>query len=135
MPEIELDPLRAGNARGPLLVLDEPLSFWGGVDYGSGEIIDVHHPQLGQNVSGRIVVMPSGRGSSSSSSVFVELIRRGKAPAAVVLSEPDAILVIGAIAAEMLYGTRVPFYRLAPDHIADLTSGVEASIDRDRLIT
>ncbi|HET7236680.1 MAG TPA: DUF126 domain-containing protein [Actinomycetota bacterium] len=100
--------LVAGEATGDVLVLDEPLSFWGGIDPGSGEIIDVHHPQRGANVAGRVLVMPGGRGSSSSSSVFAEAIRAGTAPAAIVLLEPDPIVALGAIVARELYGTQVP---------------------------
>lgn len=100
--------LVAGEARGEVLVLDEPLSFWGGVDPASGAVIDTRHPQLGANVAGRILVMPMGRGSSSSSSVLAEAIRAGTAPAAIVLAEPDPILALGAIVARELYGRAVP---------------------------
>ena len=72
-----------GTAEGPALVLDEPLSFWGGVDPETGDITDVRHPQHGASVTGRILVMPSGRGSSSSSSVLAESIRAGTAPAGI----------------------------------------------------
>jgi predicted aconitase with swiveling domain len=97
-----------GEAKGPALVLDEPLSFWGGVDPATGDVVDIHHPQRGENVSGRVLVMPSGRGSSSSSSVLCEAIRAGSAPAAIVLFEPDAILALGAIVARELYGRAIP---------------------------
>jgi predicted aconitase with swiveling domain len=100
--------LVSGRAEGEALVLDEPLSFWGGVDPATGEIVDVHHPQRGANVAGRILVMPSGRGSSSSSSVLAEAIRVGTAPAAIVLFERDPILALGAIVARELYGAAVP---------------------------
>jgi len=100
--------LVAGTAEGETLVLDEPLSFWGGVDPATGAIIDVHHPQRGANVAGRVLVMPSGRGSSSSSSVLAEAIRAGTAPAAIVLREPDPIVALGAIVARELYGRSVP---------------------------
>ena len=90
------------------LVLDEPLSLWGGVDPASGEIIDAHHPQRGAIVRGRVLVMPGGRGSSSSASVLAEAVRAGTAPAAILLGEPDLILAIGAAVAEELYGVRVP---------------------------
>lgn len=90
------------------LVLDEPLSLWGGVDPTTGTIVDVHHPQRGHCIAGRVVVMPSGRGSSSSASVLAEMARRGTAPAAIVLGEPDLILAIGAEVAWELYGVRVP---------------------------
>jgi predicted aconitase with swiveling domain len=98
----------AGEATGDVLVLDEPLSFWGGIDPASGEIIDVHHPQRGANVAGRVLVMPGGRGSSSSSSVLAEAIRAGTAPAAIVLLEPDPIVALGAIVARELYGATIP---------------------------
>jgi hypothetical protein len=97
-----------GTARGTALVLDEPLSFWGGIDPATGDVIDVRHPQHGSNVAGRILVMPSGRGSSSSSSVLAESIRAGTAPAAIVLGEPDPILALGAIVARELYRRSVP---------------------------
>ncbi len=106
--------LVAGTATGRALVLDEPLSFWGGVDPATGEVIDVRHPQYGANVTGRILVMPSGRGSSSSSSVLAEAIRAGTAPAAIVLREADPILPLGAIVARELYGASVPIV-VVPD--------------------
>jgi uncharacterized protein len=97
-----------GEARGPALVLSEPLSFWGGLDPATGAIIDVHHPQRGAVVTGMVLVMPGGRGSSSSSSVLAEAIRAGTAPAAIVLTEPDAIIALGAIVARELYGVSIP---------------------------
>jgi len=100
--------LVAGTAEGPALVLDEPLSLWGGLDPRTGEIVEARHPQRGANVTGRILVLPSGRGSSSSSSVLAEAIRVGTAPAAIVLGEPDPILALGAIVARELYGRSVP---------------------------
>jgi predicted aconitase with swiveling domain len=100
--------LVAGEGEGEALVLDEPLSVWGGIDPATGEIVDVHHPQLGANVAGRVLVMPSGRGSSSSSSVLAEAIRAGTAPTAIVLLETDPIVALGAIVARELYGASVP---------------------------
>ena len=116
-----------GTAGGAVLILDEPLSFWGGVDASSGEIIDVHHPQRGANVAGRVLVMPGGRGSSSSSSVLAEAIRSGTAPAAIVLLEPDPILALGAIVARELYGIVVPVV----EGRTDLRDGVLVSVEAD----
>lgn len=98
----------AGEARGSVVVLDQPLSFWGGFDAASGLIIDEHHPQTGSLLSNRIVVMPAGRGSSSASSVIVEAARLGTAPAALIMLEADEILTVGAIIADELYGTPIP---------------------------
>ena len=97
-----------GHATGPALVLDEPLSFWGGLDPSTGEIVETGHPQRGEVVIGRILVMPSGRGSSSSATVLAEAIRAGKGPAGIVLGEPDDIITIGALVATELYGVAVP---------------------------
>ena len=97
-----------GDAAADAVVLDEPLSFWGGLDPETGRVIDVHHPQHQADVRGRILVMPSGRGSSSSSSVLAEAIRAGTAPAGVVLREADPIVALGAIVARELYGRTIP---------------------------
>ena len=105
----------AGEAEGAVLVLEEPLSFWGGVDETSGAIVDVHHPQRGSTMAGRILVMPAGRGSSSSSSVLAELVRAGVGPAAILLGERDPIIALGAAVAEMLYGRTVPVVVMDPD--------------------
>jgi uncharacterized protein len=110
--------LVAGMAEGPALVLDEPLSLWGGLDPETGNIIDVRHPQRGANVAGRILVMPAGRGSSSSSSVLAEAIRAGTGPAAIVLGEPDPILALAAIVARELFGSSIPIVVVAEPGLA-----------------
>ena len=113
----------AGEANGDVLVLTQPLSFWGGVDETTGAIIDVHHPQHGANVAGRVLVMPSGRGSSSSSSVLAELIRAGVGPAAILLGERDPIIALGALVAEELYGKTVPVVVLTADRVRTCGGG------------
>ncbi|MFM8998619.1 MAG: aconitase X swivel domain-containing protein, partial [Actinomycetota bacterium] len=100
--------LAPGRAVGTALVLDAPLSFWGGIETATGRITDVHHPQLDAVVTGCILVLPSGRGSSSSSAVLAETIRLGTGPAAIVLAEPDPILALAAIVAGELYGATIP---------------------------
>ena len=97
-----------GSATGHALVLAEPLSLWGGLRPETGLIIEVNHPQRGATVTGRILVMPSGRGSTSSATILAEAIRLGTAPSGIVLAEPDEILAIGALAAHELYGRSIP---------------------------
>ena len=96
------------SVEGRAIVLTEPLSLWGGMDPATGELIDAHHPQRGANLAGRIVVMPGGRGSSSSASVLAEAVRAGTAPVAFLVGEADLILSIGSAVAEELYGVLVP---------------------------
>lgn len=97
-----------GRADGEVLVLDEPLSLWGGADPTTGTIVEPSHPQFGASLTGRVLVMPHGRGSSSASSVLAELLRLGLGPAAIVLREPDSILAIGSLVAGHLYGSVCP---------------------------
>ena len=123
--------LHAGEGEGPVLVLDAPLSFWGGVDPHTGRIIDVHHPQHGASVTGTVLVLPGGRGSSSSSSVLAEAIREGTAPAAVLMGEADDILVLGALAAAEVYGRRLPVLEVPAHLTAGLRDGTLVRVDED----
>jgi predicted aconitase with swiveling domain len=125
----EVRVLVGGRARGRVLVLDEPLSFWGGIEPETGLVIDRHHPQRGARVTDAILVMPSGRGSSSSSNVLAEAIRSRTAPAAVVLGEADGIIVLGAIVARELYGISMPVAVADPGDFNSLATGAFASID------
>ncbi|MGH3441874.1 MAG: aconitase X swivel domain-containing protein [Nitriliruptorales bacterium] len=117
--------LVAGTARGEVLRLEAPLSFWGGLDVTTGRIIDRHHPQHGAVLAGRVVVLPAGRGSSSSSSVLAEAVRLGTAPAALVMGEADGIVALGAIVAAELYGTRLP---VVVADAAELTDGTRVRV-------
>ena len=109
-----------GDGSGDILWLDEPLSFWGGTDLGTGVITDVHHPQRGLSLAGRVVVMRASRGSSSSSSVLAEQIRSHVAPAAILLGSRDTIVTVGALAAAEIYGTRLPILLLDESAVAGL---------------
>ncbi|MFN2417390.1 MAG: aconitase X swivel domain-containing protein [Candidatus Limnocylindria bacterium] len=117
--------------RGRVLVLDEGLSLWGGMDPATGELIDAHHPQRGVRLTGRVVVMPSGRGSSSSASVLAEAVRAGTAPAAILLDAPDMILSIGSMVAEELYGVLVPVVVLGPAARSTISDGVTLVVASD----
>ncbi len=97
-----------GAAAGAPLLLDEPLSFWGGLDPALGAIIDRRHPQAGANIAGRVLMMPAGRGSSGGSAILAEALRLGKGPAGILMLERDAIIVVGAMVAADLYGRDCP---------------------------
>lgn len=118
----------SGSARGSVLKLTEPVSFWGGVGP-DGSIIDVHHPQHGAEVTGRILVMRSGRGSSSGTYVLAELLRLNRAPAAIILTEPDGIIATGALVATELYDVQMPIVTVSEADFARIEDGVEASIE------
>src|SRR5919202_6314672 len=125
--------LLAGEAAGTALVLEAPLSLWGGLDPRRGRLCDHHHPQLGARIAGRVLVMPSGRGSSSSSSVLAEAVRLGTAPAAILLAEPDEILMLGALVAEYLYARACPIVVLPEAAHATIATGDQVAVRGDRV--
>lgn len=97
-----------GVAEGEALVTHQPVSFWGALDPNSGLITDRRHELYGENVSGKILVFPYGKGSVSGTTVFLEAIRQGKAPIAIVNLETEAIIAVAAVLAEKMYGKIVP---------------------------
>lgn len=117
-----------GEATGPALVLDAPLSLWGGLDPETGDIIDQRHPQWKANVTGRMLVMPMGKGSSSASSILLEAVRLGTAPAAILLAEPDAILALGAAVARELYGVAPPVVVLGRESYTHIENRTEVRV-------
>jgi predicted aconitase with swiveling domain len=84
---------------GEALILAAPISFWGGVDPATGLVADVRHPDHGASIARKVLFVPGTIGSSSASAVLLELVSNGHAPAALVLHEPDAILLLGLVVA------------------------------------
>ena len=122
-----------GAAQGALLFADVGLSFWGGVDSASGEVIDRHHPLSGEFLSGCVLAIPSGRGSCTGSSVLMELISNGHAPAALVLAEPDEILTLGVLVAQTIFARSLPVLCIGREAFATLRDHAFARVDGDTL--
>ncbi|KFE50549.1 aconitase X [Pseudomonas syringae] len=122
-----------GSAQGALLFADTGLSFWGGVDPYSGEVIDRHHPLSGQNVSGRVLAIPNGRGSCTGSSVMMELISNGHAPAALVLAEADEILTLGVLVAQYFFARSLPVLCIGNEAFANLSGQAWARLEGETL--
>lgn len=127
--------LVAGEAAGDALVAGEPLSFWGGYDQLTGEIIDRRHPLSGQVAAGRVLALPASRGSSTTTAVLLESVRRGTAPAAIVTTAVDHFFSLASIVADEMYGKSFPVVALAPEDFKALEDGQRVQISRDgRLI-
>ena len=127
-------PVVAGAAEGIALVLEDPLSWWGGIDPADGTVIDRRHPQFGADTSGRILILPHGRGSSGGSAVLAESIRAGTGPAGLVLRTVDPILVVGLLVAAELYPERPCPLVVAEDGYETLTTGKATRIYTDGTI-
>ena len=121
--------LIGGAAQGELLFADVGLSFWGGVDPFTGEVIDRHHPLSGTQLAGRVLAIPSGRGSCTGSSVMMELISTGHAPAALILAEVDEILTLGVLLAEMIFERSLPVLCVGKEAFAHLRGNAFARVD------
>lgn len=127
--------LHGGAARGNVLALTAPLSFWGAFDPRSGEIIDIHHPQKGVCISGTILMMRETRGSGTAPGGMAESIRLGTAPSGVILITPDINLAIGAKVAQALYGRSCPVLSVSEDDYAKLAGEPALGIAASGLIT
>ena len=101
------------EVEGQVLVCSEGLSFWGGVDPVTGRVIDAHHAQHGRSLAGRIVLMPTSRGSCSGSGVLLALALKGKAPAALIFREEEDILTLGALLAGRMFDRPLAVLRLS----------------------
>ncbi|MCU0790746.1 MAG: DUF126 domain-containing protein [Nitratireductor sp.] len=115
------------KAGGRGLSLTAPISFWGGVDPRTSVIADVRHPQHGLPIAGTVLMLPGTIGSSSASAVLLELIHRGIAPAAIVMHEPDAILLLGVLVAREMGWAHPPAFRLDAGHHAALDGAAVAA--------
>ncbi len=124
-----------GKARGTALVSHEPLSFWGGYDWKTGEIIDRRHDLSGFNASGKILAVPFTRGSSTTTAVLLEAIRAGTAPAAILTTDVDFFFALASVVAEELYSSPLPLIALDEKDYKQLKTGDEIHILNDGSIT
>ena len=119
-----------GEAEGEALVTNEALSFWGGYDFHTGDIIDKHHPLAGVRAAGRILAVPFSKGSSTTTAVLLEAVRAGTAPAAIITTGVDSFFALASIVADVMYAKSFPVIALEPDDFAMLRTGMRVTIDR-----
>ena len=117
-----------GEARGLALVGNEPLSFWGGYDWKTGEIIDRRHVLSGAVAKDRILAVPFTRGSSTTTAVLLEAIRARTAPAAILTTDTDFFFALASVVAEELYASPLPLVALSEADFAQLRTGDDIRI-------
>jgi predicted aconitase with swiveling domain len=121
----------AGEAEGELLVSSVPLSFWGGYDHQTGEIIDRRHPLSGQIAKNRILAIPNTVGSSTTTAVLLEAVRAGTAPAAILTTSIDSFLALASIVAAEMYDRPIPIVALSTEQFTTLKSGSNITVRKD----
>ena len=124
----------AGEAAGEALVTHDALSFWGGYDFHTGEIIDKHHPLAGVRAGGRILAVPFSKGSSTTTAVLLEAVRAGTAPAAILTTGADSFFALASIVADVMYGKSFPVIALDAADFASLRTGEHLQIGASGLI-
>ena len=132
---IQGTPVVPGTAHGKALVSSEPISFWGGYDYHTGEIIDRRHPLSGQVAKGCILAVPFTRGSSTTTAVLLEAIRAGTAPAAILTTGVDSFFALASVVAREMYEKPIPIFAITPQDFSTLQSGDHITITEAGRIT
>ena len=120
-----------GEARGRALVSHEPLSFWGGYDWKTGEIIDRRHELSGSIAKDKVLAIPFTRGSSTTTAVLLEAIRAGTAPSAILTTDVDFFFALASVVAEELYRAPLPLIALTREDFAQLQTDDEIQITLD----
>ena len=119
--------LHGGSASGEVAKLSDTISFWGGIDM-SGTIIDQAHPQAGTSIAGKIAALPGSRGSSGTPAALCEMLRRDTGPAAILVTEPDTNIVVGAMVAAELYEVDCPVVLIEPAQFDNLVAGETVTV-------
>ena len=125
----------AGSASGLALVSNEPLSFWGGYDWKTGEIIDRRHPLSGSIAREKILAVPFTRGSSTTTAVLLESIREGTAPNAIITTAIDFFFALASVVADELYANPIPLIAVSETDFAKLRTGKHLTVDNSGIIT
>ena len=132
---VRTTPVVAGRAEAIVLVSPDPLSFWGGYDAETGEIVDRRHPLSGVVAAGKVLVMPFTRGSSTGTQVLLESIRLGNAPAAIISSRTDPFLALASVVAGELYRSEIPILAAGPGAFAAFRTGQRVEVQPDGSVT
>jgi predicted aconitase with swiveling domain len=112
-----------GTAQGEALVTTQAISFFGGVDPETGVVLERGHELEGQSISGKVLVFPTGKGSTVGSYTIYRLKRNGCAPLAILNAECETITAVGCIIAEIVCVDQLPIH--------DILTGSLVSIDGD----
>jgi predicted aconitase with swiveling domain len=113
-----------GQAAGEALVTDKTISFVGGIDTETGEFTEHEHPLFGQNIKGKVLVYPTGKGSTGGAYILYEAASNGVGPAAIINRKIEQVTAVGAILAE------IPTVDMAePDPVETIRTGDCVEVD------
>jgi len=90
-----------GTVKAEALVTKDGISFYGGVDPDTGKVVEVGHELEGQSVSGKVLVFPTGKGSTVGSYTMYRMMKNNTAPVAIINEQIDTIIAVGCIISEI----------------------------------
>ena len=121
---IECRSIAKGKGKGELIVSDEPISFLGGVNPETGEVIDPNHELKGEIIKDKVLFIPGGKGSTVGSYVIFQMMKNNTAPKAIICLNAEPIIATGAIMSD------IPMVD-TPSDINGLTTGALVEVDAD----
>jgi predicted aconitase with swiveling domain len=104
----------SGTAQGEALVTSQAISFFGGIDPETGVVVERGHELEGQCIAGRVLVFPTGKGSTVGSYTLYRLKHNGHAPLAILNAECETITAVGCIIAEIVCVDQLPIHNILP---------------------
>lgn len=130
-------PVLPGRGSGPALVTREPINFTAALTkianvplHRRAELRDAHHPLFGRNIAGRVLVFPSCIGSTHTGLVLLDLVSKGRGPAALVVQRCDSLLVSGIVLSEVWFRRSIPLVEHAGDDLfASIADGDMVEVD------
>jgi len=123
-----------GNAQGETLVTSQPISFFGGVDPEKGIVVERGHPLEGQCIAGKVLVFPTGKGSTVGSYTLYRLKMNGRAPLAILNAECETIIAVGCIIAEIPCVDQLPIQEIRSGSLVQIDGSVVIVIIEDPAI-
>lgn len=90
-----------GKAENLALVTSQPISFYGGVDPSTGQIIEKGHELKGKSVKDKILIFPTGKGSTVGSYTLYRMKKNGASPAGIINKECETVIAVGAIISDI----------------------------------
>ena len=117
--------ISGGTGRGEILVSSEAISFLSGVDPETGVVIESGHPLEGKSIEGKVLAFPHGKGSTVGSYIIYALHRNNKAPSAIINTEAETIIAVGAIIAD------IPMVDMPKRPIEEIPEGSIVTVNGD----
>ena len=117
-----------GIAEGEAIVTKDGISFYGGVDPDTGEVVEVGHELEGKSITGKVLVFPTGKGSTVGSYTMYRMKKNNTAPAAIVNKQIDTIVAVGCIISEIPCVDKIDINQIQNGQII-IVNGSEGTVE------